>query len=83
MFHIVAVSVYYCSLAYVLVAGIIYLATLLLVLTSGKRCFFNRFEKKPAQRKYRLAVVILVPLVFSLGWGFLIPFTGMRPDCIR
>ena len=82
MFHMVAVSVYYGSLAYVAVAGIIYLASLLLVLTDGKRCFFNRIGKKPVQRKYRLAMVVLVPLVFALGWGFLIPFKNMRPDHI-
>ena len=82
MFHIITVSAYYCSLAYVSVAGVIYLASLLLVLTDGERIFFNRIEKTPAARKYRAAMVILVPLVFALGWGFLIPFNGMRPDRI-
>ena len=83
MFHIVAISVYYCSLGYVAVAGIIYLASLVMILSDGKRCFFNRIGKKPALRKYRVAMVVLVPLVFALGWGFLIPFKGMRPDQIR
>ena len=82
MFHIVAISVYYCSLGYVTVAGVIYLASLLLVLTNGEKCFFNRIEKKPASLKCRVAMAILVPLVFALGWGFLIPFAGMRQDRI-
>ena len=81
MFHIVAISVYYCSLGYVAVAGIIYLASLL-VLTNGEKCFFNRIEKKTAARKYRVAMAVLVPLVFALGWGFLIPFNGMSPNRI-
>ena len=82
MFHIVAISVYYCSLAYMTVAGIIYLASLLLVLTNGEKCFFNRIGKKTDSRKYRVAMAVLVPLVFALGWGFLIPFSCMRPDHI-
>ena len=82
MFHIVAITVYYCSLAYAAVAGIIYLASLLLVLTDGEKCFFNRIGKKPAARKYRVAMAVLVPLVFALGWGFLIPFNGMGPNRI-
>ncbi|MBR4664590.1 MAG: hypothetical protein IKO93_12020 [Lentisphaeria bacterium] len=82
MFHIVAISVYYCSLAYAAVAGIIYLVSLLQVLTNGEKCFFSRIGKKPAARKYRVAMAILVPLVFALGWGFLIPFKCMRADRI-
>ena len=81
MFHIVAISVYYCSLAYMVVAGVIYLASLLLVLTNREKCFSTRIGKKPA-RKYRVAMAVLVPLVFALGWGFLIPFAGMRQDRI-
>ena len=83
MFHIVAVSVCYCSLAYVFVAGIIYLASLVMILTGRNRCFSNRTGKKTAAREYRLAMVVLVPLVFALGWGFLIPFNGMRLDQIK
>ncbi|MBE6374417.1 MAG: hypothetical protein E7055_20430 [Lentisphaerae bacterium] len=83
MFHIVAISVYYCSLGYVAVAGIIYLASLLLILTDGEKSFFNRIGKKPAARKYRVAMAVLAPLVFALGWGFLIPFSSMRPKRIR
>ena len=82
MFHVVAISVYYCSLGYVAVAGIIYLASLLLILTDGEKSFFNRIGKKPAERKYRVAMAVLAPLVFALGWGFLIPFKNMRPDHI-
>ena len=82
MFHIVAISVYYCSLGYVTVAGVIYLASLLLVLTDGEKSFFNRIGKKTAARKYRVAMTVLVPLVFALGWGFLIPFNGMSPNRI-
>ena len=83
MFHLVAISVYYCSLGYVAVAGIIYLASLLLVLTDGEKCFFNRIGKKPAARKYRVAMAVLAPLVFALGWGFLIPLNVMGPNRIR
>ena len=83
MFHIVAISVYYCSLGYVAVAGIIYLASLLVILTDGEKCFFNRIGKKPAARKYRVAMAVLAPLVFALGWGFLIPFKNIRPNHIR
>lgn len=83
MFHIVAIAVYYCSLGYVAVAGIIYLTSLLLVLTDGEKFFSNRIGKKTATRKYRVAMAVLGPLVFALGWGFLIPFSGMRPDRIR
>lgn len=45
MFHIVAIAVYYCSLGYVAVAGIIYLTSLLLVLTDGEKFFSNRIGK--------------------------------------
>ena len=83
MFHVVAISVYYCSLGYVAVAGIIYLASLLLILTDGEKSFFNRIGKKPAERKYRVAMAVLAPLVFALGWGFLIPFNSMKPKRIR
>ena len=82
MFHIIAISVYYCSLAYVAIAVVIYLASLLLVLTNGDKYFFNRIGKKPAAREYRVAMALLVPLVFALGWGFLIPFKCMSPDRI-
>ena len=82
MFHVVAISVYYCSLGYVAVAGIIYLASLLLVLTNGEKYYFNRIGKKNA-RKYRVALAVLAPLVFALGWGFLIPFNSMKPKRIR
>ena len=82
MFHIVAITVYYCSLAYVAIAGIIYLVSLLLVLTNGEKCFFNRIGKKTDARAYRVAMTVLVPLVFALGWGILIPFNCMRPDHI-
>ncbi len=64
------------------VAGIIYLASLPLVLTDGESRFFYRIGKKTAVRKYRVAMAVLVPLVFALGWGFLIPFSGMRQDRI-
>ena len=83
MFHIVAISVYSCSLGYVAVAVIIYLASLLVVLTNGEKSFFNRIGEKPAARKYRVAMAVLAPLVFALGWGFLIPFNSMRPNHIR
>ena len=78
MSHIVAVSVYYCSLFYMIIAGIIYLTSMLFILSGRGKDFFNSLEKKPAMRKYHFLVVIIVPLIFALGWVFLLPFTNNR-----
>ncbi len=78
MSHTVAVSVYYCSLVYMIIAGIIYLASMLFILSGKGKGFFNSLEKNPAMRKYHVIVVILVPLIFALGWVFLLPFTNNR-----
>ena len=78
MSHIVAVSVYYCSLVYMIIAGIIYLASLLFILSGKGKEFFNRLENNPAMRKQHVLMVILVPLIFALGWGFLFPFTNNK-----
>lgn len=40
--------------------------------------FFDDFEKNPTLRKYHVAMVILMPLIFALGWVFLFPFTNHR-----
>ena len=76
--RLVAVSVYYCSLAYMIIAGIIYLASMLFILSGRGKVFFNSFGKNPAMRRYHIIMVILVPLIFALGWVFLFPFTNNK-----
>ena len=73
MGNILAVSLYYLGLTYMIIAGIIYPAAALFTLMNREEIFSEDLRHNPPDRKRYALMLILVPMVFALGWFFLIP----------
>ena len=67
---------YYFSLAYLLIAGVIYVITLLIILLDKEKRYFNSISGLSRHRSVQIFAGLLSPLILALGWIFLFPFTS-------
>ena len=67
---------YYFSLAYLLIAGVIYVITMLIILLDKKKRYFNDIAGLSRHRSVQIFAGILSPLILAIGWIFLFPFTS-------
>ncbi len=67
---------YYLSLAYLLVAGVIYVITLAIIFLDKKKRFFNNIAGSSPHRSVQIVTAFLSPLILAIGWIFLFPFTS-------
>ena len=67
---------YYFSLAYLLIAGVVYVITLLAIFLDRKKRFFNNITELSPHRSVQIFTGLISPLILALGWIFLFPFTS-------
>ena len=67
---------YYFSLAYLLIAGVIYVITMLIILLDKKKRYFNDIAGLSRHRSVQIFAAFLSPLILAIGWIFLFPFTS-------
>ena len=67
---------YYFSMAYLLVAGVIYAITLAVIFLDKKKRFFNNIAGLSPRRSVQIFAAFLSPLILAIGWIFLFPFTS-------
>ena len=67
---------YYFSLAYLLIAGVIYVITMLIILLDKEKRYFNSIAGLSRRRSVQIFAGLLSPLILALGWIFLFPFTS-------
>ena len=69
---------YYLSLSYLVIAGIVYIVTLLIIFLDKKKSFFRHVASLSSNYAVQMIAAFLTPLVFALGWVFLFPFACNR-----
>ncbi len=69
---------YYLSLSYLLIAGIVYVITLLIIFLDKKKRFFNEVVSFSSNRAVQMITAFISPVIFALGWVFLFPFACNR-----
>lgn len=69
---------YYLSLSYLLIAGIVYVITLLIIFLDREKRFFNNVAAISSNRAVQMITAFLTPVIFALGWVFLFPFACNR-----
>lgn len=69
---------YYLSLSYLAIAGIVYVITLLIIFLDKKKRFFQNIASLSSNYAVQMITAFLTPLVFALGWVFLFPFACNR-----
>ena len=67
---------YYFSLAYLLIAGVIYVITVLIILLDKQKRYFNSIAGLSSNRAIQIFAGLLPPLILAIGWIFLFPFTS-------
>lgn len=67
---------YYFSLAYLLIAGVIYVITMLIILLDKEKRYFNSIAGLSRHRAVQIFAGLLSPLILAIGWIFLFPFTS-------
>ena len=69
---------YYLSLAYLLVAGVIYVITLAIIFLDKKKRFFNSFAELYPHRSDQIVAAFLSPLIFALARMDILVFLYIR-----
>ena len=67
---------YYFSLAYLLIAGVVYVIILLAIFLDKKKRYFNNIAGLSHRRSVQIFTALLSPLILAIGWIFLFPFTS-------
>ena len=67
---------YYFSMAYLIIAGVIYVVTLLIIFLDKKKRYFNNIAGLSHRRSVQIFTAFLSPLILAIGWIFLFPFTS-------
>ena len=78
MSHSIYNFLYYFSLVYLAIAGLVYVITVLIILFDKKNIFFKEIASRTNRRPVQIFAVFTAPLIFALGWIFLFPFVSSR-----
>ena len=78
MRHPVYDLLFYFASAYLIIAGIVYIVTLLIIFLDKQKRFFDHVARLSSNRSVQIITAILTPAVFALGWIFLFPFTSSQ-----
>lgn len=65
---------YYFSLAYLGIAGFIYVITMLIIFLDKKKTYFNAIAGMTNRKFTQIFAAIISPMILALGWPFLFPF---------
>ena len=68
---------YYCSVAYLSIAAVIYVITMLAILLDKEKRFFNEVAGMSRLRGVQIFTAIVSPIILALGWVFLFPFKAI------
>ena len=69
---------YYLSLSYLAIAGIVYVITLLVIFLDKKKRFFQHVASLSSNYAVQMITAFMTPLIFALGWVFLFPFVSSK-----